>query len=66
MSDSMEKPFNFPEVQNYIECHHVITFSRSVMEDEIYDAIYEVDKATYDLIKDICSQNDTSKTAQNQ
>jgi len=23
MSDSMEKPFNFPEVQNYIECHHV-------------------------------------------
>ena len=46
--------------------HHVITFSRSVMEDEIYDAIYEVDKATYDLIKDICFQNDTSKTAQNQ
>lgn len=44
--------------------HHVITFSRSVMEDETYDAIYEVDKATYDLIKDICSQNDTSKTAQ--
>jgi hypothetical protein len=23
MSDSMEKPFNFPEVRNYIECHHV-------------------------------------------
>ena len=46
--------------------HHVITFSRSVMEDEIYDAIYEVDKATYDLIKDICSQNDTSKTAQSE